>query len=101
MLNDWKAVIRELKREPLHNTSLDFDNPEIGDYWQGDPATRGRVLSVVDWGNMVEFWHEVRNNLFHGGKDPSIKRDCFLVEYAYKTISEFMGMEIRLGLTAM
>ncbi len=43
---------------------------------------------------MVEFWYAVRNNLFHGGKNPTIKRDCFLVEHAYRTLAVFMKNEI-------
>jgi hypothetical protein len=52
------------------------------------------VRSLSDWGNMVEFWYSVRNNLFHGTKDPNIKRDCFLVEHAYRTLAIFMNDEI-------
>jgi len=99
----WKAVIQELSQCPLYNTSRDFDNPEIDDWWNnlGDKCDRnqksqkGIVRSLDDWGNMVEFWYAVRNNLFHGGKDPSIERDRFLVEYAYRTMTVFMENEVK------
>jgi phage FluMu protein Com len=99
----WLSVIAALKRYPLRNTSHDFDNPEIDDWWNSsgdhpgreDGSPKGIVRSQDDWGNMVEFWYSVRNNLFHGGKDPNIQRDCFLVEHAYKTLSVFMDIEIK------
>jgi hypothetical protein len=44
---------------------------------------------------MIEFWYGVRNNLFHGGKNPDVKRDYFLVEHAFKTLSKFMDFKVR------
>jgi hypothetical protein len=98
----WKNVVCELKKNPLFNTSKDFDYPEIDKWWDnsGDqlkrrrPKQTGVVHSLKDWSNMVEFWYGVRNNLFHGGKDPSVARDCFLVEHAFKTLNPFMELEI-------
>jgi phage FluMu protein Com len=102
LLRLWQDVMVELERIPLHNSSRDLDNPEIDVWWNctgfdprnGDKSPQGVVRSRSDWGNMVEFWHGVRNNLFHGGKDPSIRRDCFLVEHAYLTLTSFMETEI-------
>lgn len=98
----WQSVIAELDRNPLHNSSHDFDSPEIDAWWNSignvpdrkDQSQKGVVRSLADWDNMVEFWYSIRNNLFHGGKDPNIQRDCFLVEHAYKTLSIFMDNEI-------
>lgn len=98
----WQSVISELDRNPLHNTSHDFDSPEIDAWWNSignEPdrkcrSQKGIIRSLSDWENMVELWYSVRNNLFHGGKDPNIQRDCFLVEYAYRTLSIFMDSEI-------
>jgi hypothetical protein len=98
----WDEVIKELKREPLHNSSRDYDNPEIDGWWNNkvgkknlrDLTPKGIVNSIEDWVNMVEYWYGVRNNLFHGGKDPNIKRDCFLVEHAFITLHEFMNLII-------
>jgi hypothetical protein len=98
----WQDVITELSRAPLHNSSRDLDNPEIDIWWNNsdyhpvrdDDSQKGVIRSLSDWSNMVEFWHSVRNNLFHGGKNPTIKRDCFLVEHAYQTMVPFMENEI-------
>jgi len=40
--------------------------------------------------NMVEFWHSIRNNLFHGAKNPENERDQFAVKYGYRTLNELM-----------
>lgn len=98
----WQNVMTELERAPLHNSSRDLDNPEIDRWWNSsgfepekdDKSPGGVVRSLSDWGNMVEFWYSVRNNLFHGGKNPTIRRDCFLVEHAYLTLVSFMETEI-------
>lgn len=98
----WTAVIEELDTRPLHNSSRDYDNPEIDNWWNKPPETmyeerqdgKGVVYSLMDWGNMVEFWYSVRNNLFHGGKEPSIARDQFLVEHAFKTLYQFMRRRV-------
>jgi DNA-directed RNA polymerase subunit RPC12/RpoP len=98
----WQSVIAELNRSPLHNTSHDWDSPEIDAWWNSignepdkkDRSQKGIVRSLSDWGNMVEFWYGVRNNLFHGGKDPDIQRDCFIVEHAYRTLAVFMDNEM-------
>jgi len=98
----WLRVIDELIRMPLRNSSRDPDYPEIDMWWNSFGASpnlegeelRGRVLSLDDWHNMVEFWYAVRNNLFHGGKNPNIHRDLFLVEHAYITLSYLMSDEI-------
>lgn len=98
----WQKVMAELEQTPLYNSSHDLDDPEIDKWWNssGDiPAEAGEspngiVRSLSDWENMVEFWYGVRNNLFHGGKDPNIRRDCFLVEHAFRTLDAFMENEI-------
>jgi len=105
LLELWQSVIAELGRNPLHNTSKDWDYPEIDAWWNStgktpdhkDQSQKGVVRSLSDWGNMVEYWYGVRNNLFHGGKDPDIQRDCFIVEHAYETLAKFMDNEIAAG----
>lgn len=98
----WKSVITELKKSPLYNSSQDMDSPEIDKWWNSDghsPSAptkdKGQIHSTKDWMNMVEFWNGVRNNLFHGGKNPNIARDIFLVEHAYKTLSSFMKIQLK------
>jgi len=50
---------------------------------------KGLILNEDDFVNVVEFWYQVRNNLFHAGKNPDDKRDEKLVMYAYSTLSIF------------
>lgn len=52
----------------------------------------GVLHSLEDWENMVEFWYSIRNNLFHGGKDPEKERDQLVVEFGYKTLRELVTM---------
>jgi hypothetical protein len=51
---------------------------------------RGVIVADNDFVNVVEFWYQVRNNLFHAGKDPDSKRDEQLVALAYNTLAPFM-----------
>jgi len=98
----WTEIIDELKNKPLHNSSFDPDYPEIDKWWNIDgnrPITddqqpMGIVKAIDDWVNMVEFWYSVRNNLFHGGKDPNIGRDIFLVDQAFITLRPLVESEI-------
>ncbi|MBN4078636.1 hypothetical protein JYT96_01365 [Gammaproteobacteria bacterium AH-315-C21] len=100
--NAWNEVIEELNEKPLHNSSRDPDDPKIDGWWNSmegqmnkeSTEPKGRVLSLEDWSNMVEFWCCVRNNLFHGGKNPNMKRDMFLVEHAFITLRSLMDDEI-------
>ncbi len=98
-----QQLLEELNKHPLQNSSFDLDYPEIDRWWNSNglqPNTdatlpRGVIRSVDDWENLVEFWCSVRNNLFHGGKNPNVERDCFLVEHAFETLKDFMDQEIR------
>lgn len=99
----WREIITELEIRPLHNSSFDPDYPEIDRWWNIDQdltsvdsdLPKGRVLSIEDWKNMVEYWYSVRNNLFHGGKNPNTGRDAFLVEHAFLTLRPLMDMELK------
>ena len=98
----WTEIIEELANNPLHNSSEDLDNPEIEKWWNNsdfrpdkkNSGQEGKVLSLDDWQNMVEFWYSIRNNLFHGGKNPNIKRDVFLVSSALNTLRPLMDFEL-------
>ena len=102
LLNGLRDLIRELKKRPLYNNSLDLDYPELDKWWNcsglqprtDDTSPKGVIRSADDWENIVEFWYGVRNNLFHGGNNPNVERDNFLVEYAYKTLQVFMDAEL-------
>ncbi|MDO8176720.1 MAG: hypothetical protein Q7T62_00595 [Undibacterium sp.] len=99
----WESLIRELASRPLHNSSYDLENPEIDKWWNCTESryedyqdrAKGAVHDLADWSNMVEFWYAVRNNLFHGGKDPDVKRDEFLVSNAFLTIRRLMDIEFQ------
>ncbi len=102
----WQEVIEELKRKPLKNSSHDIDNPTVDGRWndtdlrkvknQKCSKRKGVILNHKDWGNMIEFWYGVRNNLFHGGKNPDLLRDSFLVLNAYITLRGLMEIELRI-----
>lgn len=99
---DWEHIKRELDEVRLGNASRDLNSVEEIAYWncshdqlnQMTPEerqiTKGVIHSLEDWGNMVEFWHSVRNNLFHGAKNPEDERDQFAVKYGYKTLRPLM-----------
>lgn len=53
---------------------------------------QGKIHDLNDWENMVEFWHSIRNNLFHGSKNPEDARDQFLVENGFKTLHPLVEM---------
>lgn len=100
--DSWLKVIETLNRLPLRNSSRDFDNPELVTHWtrqdgsgpEIDNSQKGIVHSLTDWPNMVEYWYTIRNNLIHGGKDPTLERDIFLVEHAFITLNGYMKMII-------
>lgn len=101
--NAWLEVIDELKKQPLRNSSRDYDYSEPVGYWtradgsgrEKDNSQKGIVHALTDWANMIEYWYAVRNNLIHGGKDPTLKRDIFLVEHAFITLNAYMKMIIK------
>ena len=91
----WEIIIRELNRSPLGNVSGNATVEEIK-WWNclsdhllqnDDFTTSGTIHDLHDWGNMVEFWYSIRNNFFHGAKNPDDLRDQLLIENGYKTIS--------------
>lgn len=100
--NAWEKIKRELDHSPLGNVSR---NPEIVEeikWWNCSHEhlnektltekrkLKGVLYSLEDWENMIEFWYSIRNNLFHGGKDPERERDQLVVECGYKTLRELM-----------
>jgi len=94
----WERIQRELEKASLGNASRDNVEIEQIKYWncshnESNQKTHeeknkltGVIHSLSDWENMVEFWYSIRNNLFHGTKDPEVRRDKMLVEYGYKTL---------------
>lgn len=99
----WLKIKSELERSPLGNVSRSESVEEIR-WWNcshknlskktSDEAskTSGVLHSLGDWENMIEFLYSIRNNLFHGGKDPEKKRDQLVVEFGYKTLRELVAL---------
>jgi len=104
----WQKIKSELERSPLGNVSRSEYVEEIK-WWNcshknlsektSDEESKisGVLHSLDDWENMIEFWYSIRNNLFHGGKDPEKGRDQRLVEFGYKTLRELVTILLRAG----
>jgi hypothetical protein len=100
----WAELKDELDKSPLGNVTRNPDVAEEIVYWNcshnhleqktlAEKARRCGVLnSLDDWENMVEFWHSIRNNLFHGGKDPEVDRDQLAVRIGYLTLSRLVDL---------
>lgn len=101
---DWQHIMKELHNNRLGNTSRDLFEVEEIEWWNCShehvnqksseevKKVSGVIHSLEDWENMVEFWYSVRNNLFHGAKNPNNPRDQFAVKYAYKTLKDLMEL---------
>lgn len=87
----WEKVISELNRQQLKNDTGGKGWWNISEVNPGRDIpvkrTEGIVHGIEDWINMVEFWYIIRNNLFHGKKDPDDSRDRLLVKNAFKTLN--------------
>lgn len=100
----WEHIKVTLDDVRLGNASRDLLNIEEIEWWncehdelnQRTPEEKQKLKGVIhsldDWGNMVEFWYSIRNNLFHGAKDPENQRDQFAVEYGYRTLKELVEL---------
>lgn len=100
--HDWIQIQTELNRARLGRTNNNMDQILEIEWWncshedlndrtlEEKNKIKGVIHSLEDWENMVEFWYTIRNNLFHGVKDPRDNRDRFLVKYAYKTLNPFI-----------
>lgn len=85
------AIIVFLKETPLKADDR-WWNFEGFDINQKLPTKKrsGVLHGKGDFSNLIEFWYSVRNNLFHGEKNPSLERDKKLVEYAFLTLNFFV-----------
>lgn len=103
---DWEHIKVTLDDVRLGNASRSLSDVEEIEWWnceheelnQRTPEDKQKVKGVIhsldDWGNMVEFWYSIRNNLFHGAKDPESDRDQFAVKYGYRTLKELLEIFI-------
>lgn len=91
----WQHIKNELDKSSLGNVS--HNNEEVAEirWWNcssdelsqhSNDEIKGIIRNFDDWENMVEFWYSIRNNFFHGGKNPQDKRDQLLIENGYKTL---------------
>lgn len=104
--NDWEHIKKTLDLVRLGNASRNLSDVEEIEWWnceqeelsQKTPEEKRKVRGVIhsldDWGNMIEFWYSIRNNLFHGAKNPENERDQFAVKYGYRTLKELMELLI-------
>jgi hypothetical protein len=102
----WGKIKTELDNSPLGDVSWNPENAEEVKWWNCShnnsnektaiekQKVSGVLHSLDDWENMVEFWYTIRNNLFHGGKDPEGRRDQLVVEFGYKTLRELVSILI-------
>ena len=100
--NDWEHIKGKLDELRLGNASRNLNSVEEIKWWncshtnlnaqtqEEKTKLKGVIHSLDDWENMVEFWHSIRNNLFHGAKNPENERDLFAVKYGYRTLTELM-----------
>jgi hypothetical protein len=85
--NSWEIIINELQYSALGSFNLSRDEVIEGVWWncshefsqnktnEEKNKEMGKIHSLNDWENMIEFIYTIRNNLFHGSKGPNIKRD--------------------------
>ncbi len=105
LANCWENIKRELDSKPLSKNATSngrFSETDLK-WWNcstlnlptpnpRETEKRGVLKSISDWENMVEFWYSIRNNMFHGTKNPENERDQFLVERGYKTLNPLMDI---------
>ncbi len=94
----WTGIMKELNTARLGNVSRNGDGAVDMEFWNCSYNDRrsktvtdkqkasGVIHDLENWENMVEFWYSIRNNLFHGGKDPQDERDQILIEKGYITL---------------
>ncbi len=107
--SDWEHIKTTLDKLRLGNSSRNLFDVEEIEWWncehdelnqntsEDEQKVKGVIRSLDDWGNMVEFWYSIRNNLFHGAKDPESDRDQFAVEYGYRTLKELLELFLALS----
>ena len=88
-----KNLMNELEISPIKNVTKHYDK-----WWDcnsTDPPNNvsqndGKIRSIRDFINIIEFIYRARNNLFHGKKGPNYERDSTIVEYGYKLLKPLM-----------
>ena len=98
----WQRIKDELDVRPLGEVEGNGWQAQPIHYWtcSHNPQNRrehvceeqGKIRDLEDWENMVEFWHSIRNNLFHGSKNPQDERDQLLIGNGYKTLNPLVEL---------
>lgn len=78
----WDEIVSALKIQPLVKVTPGTS------HWVGP---EGIIQESSDWPNVIEFWYRIRNNLFHGHKNPESQRDLQLVTLGFKTLSPLVA----------
>lgn len=98
----WDNIIAAFREFRLGNASGSSDEVEEIKWWncshpqlqsqtpEEKNKTKGVIHGMDDWENMVEFWYTIRNNLFHGAKDPENQRDQIIVKNGYIALRELV-----------
>ncbi|HEC37760.1 hypothetical protein LCGC14_0459920 [marine sediment metagenome] len=88
-----KNIINKLDLDPIKNVTK--HNDKWWDCNSTDPPNNvsqndGKIRSIKDFTNIIEFIYRARNNLFHGKKGPNYERDTIIVEFGYKLLKPLM-----------
>jgi len=102
----WRRIMDELSNFRLGNVSGNGEVVEEVKWWncshnnleeqtqEEKDKIKGIITNLEDWENMIEFWSAIRNNLFHGGKNPEEARDKILVRNGFITLRALMEILI-------
>lgn len=85
------SLVNFLKKEPLKSDDRWWNFDEFDLNLKKNARKKAGILNDKgDFQNLVEFWYSVRNNLFHGEKNPSLARDKELVRLGFLTLNFFV-----------
>jgi hypothetical protein len=85
------SLVNFLKKEPLKSDDRWWNFDEFDLNLKKNTRKKAGILNDKgDFQNLVEFWYSVRNNLFHGEKNPSLARDKELVRFGFLTLNFFV-----------
>ncbi len=98
----WEKIREEFSQFRLGNASGNSDEVEDIIWWncshlnlheqpdEEKKKPKGVIHHLDDWENIVEFWRAIRNNLFHGEKNPEDRRDQIIIQNGYITLRELV-----------
>lgn len=85
------SLVTFLKNESLKSNDRWWNFDEFDLTSKKNTRKKAGILNDKgDFQNLVEFWYSVRNNLFHGDKNPSLIRDKELVRLGFLTLNFFV-----------